>query len=84
MDEKLEKEYCEEVKKNLKEVFELYIYTDIAKNPPIIEGHPNYHHEPIDIQQSLENISCENRYFYEFYQEVMKILTATKDIHLNI
>ena len=84
MDEKLEKEYCEEVKKNLKEVFELYVFTDIAKNPPIIEGHPNYHHEPINIQQSLENIICENRYFYEFYQEVRKILTATKDIHLNI
>jgi len=84
MDEKLEKEYCEEVKKYLKEVFELYVYTDIAKNPPIIEGHPNYHHDPIDIQKSLENISSENRYFYEFYQEIRKILTATKDIHLTI
>jgi len=84
MDEKLEKEYCEEVKKYLKEVFELYVFTDIAKNPPIIEGYPNYHHEPIDIQKSLENINSENRYFYEFYQEVRKILTATKDIHLTI
>ena len=84
MDEKLEKEYCEEVKKYLKEVFELYIFTDIAKNPPIIEGHPNYHHKPIDIQQSLEDIQTENRYFYEFYQEIMKILTATKDLHLSI
>ena len=84
IDEKLEKEYCEEVKKNLKELFELYVFTDIAKSPPIIEGHPNYHHEPINIQKSLENISCENRYFYEFYQEVMKILTSTKDRHLTI
>jgi len=84
MDEKLEKEYCEEVKNYLKEVFELYVFTDIAKNPPIIEGHPNYHHDPIDIQQSLENINSENRYFYEFYQEVMKILTSIKDRHLDI
>ena len=72
MDEKLEKKYCEEVKKYLKELFELYVYTDIAKNPPIIEGYPNYHHAPIDIQQSLEDINTENRYFYEFYQEVKK------------
>ena len=84
MEEKLEKEYCEEVKKYLKEVFELYIFTDIAKNPPIIKDHPNYHHKPIDIQQSLEDIQTENRYFYEFYQEVMKILTATRDLHLSI
>ena len=84
LDEKLEKKYCEEVKKYLKELFELYVYTDIAKNPPIIEGYPNYHHAPIDIQQSLEDINTENRYFYEFYQEVKKIISATKDYHLHI
>ena len=84
LDEKLEKKYCEEVKKYLKELFELYVYTDIAKNPPIIEGYPNYHYAPIDIQQSLEDINTENRYFYEFYQEVKKIISATKDLHLTI
>ena len=84
LDEKLEKNYCEGIKKYLKELFELYVYTDIAKNPPNIEGHPNYHHAPIDIQQSLEDIKTENRYFYEFYQEVKKIISATKDLHLSI
>ena len=84
MDEKLDKEYCEGVKKSLKEVFELYVFTDIAKNPPIIDGYPNYHHKPIDILKSLDEIKSDNRYFYEFYQEVMKIVTATKDLHLSI
>ena len=80
MDEK----YCEGIKNNLKDLFELHVFTDIAKNPPIIDGHPNYHHERIDIQETLENIQTENRHPYEFYQEVMKILTATKYIHLSI
>jgi len=34
-------------------LFQIYVYTDIAKNPPQIEGHPNYHHEKINIQEDL-------------------------------
>ena len=84
LDEKLDKTYCEGIIQNLQEMFEIYVFTDIAKNPPNIKGIENYHHEKIDIKKELGKIKTDNRYFYEFYQEVMKILTATKDIHLTL
>ena len=82
--ESLNKEDCDKIIANLKNVFELYVFTDIAKNPPEISNIPNYHHPKINIQEELSKISTENRYFYEFYQELMKILTSTKDLHLSI
>ena len=67
MDEKLDKSYCENVIKYLNEIFDLYIFTDIAKNPPNIEGIPNYHHRKIDVQKELSEVKTEGRFFYEFY-----------------
>jgi hypothetical protein len=32
----------------------------------------------------LLHIKTDNRTFYEFYQEIMKIITATKDYHISI
>ena len=70
---------------NEKELFELYVYTDIAKNPPKnIKGYPKYHHEKINIEERLAKIKTTNRYFYEFYQDIEKILGTVKDLHLNI
>ena len=84
LEEKMDKKDCEETIKYLKQVFDLYIFADIAKNPPNIKEHENYHHEKIDIQKELDNISTDNRYFYEFYQEIMRIITATRDLHITI
>ena len=82
LDEKLEQSYCENIIKNLIEMFDLYIFTDIAKNPPNIEGIPNYYHRKIDIQKELSEVKTEGRFFYEFYQEVMSIINTLKDFHL--
>ena len=84
MDENLEESYCEDVIKNLKDIFEIYVFSDIAKDPPEIDGIPNYHHEKIDFQQRLSSISTKNRKFYEFYQEIELILGSVRDGHLNI
>ena len=65
-------------------MFDLYIYTDIAKNPPIIEGIENYHHRKIDIKKELKEVKTENRYFYEFQQEIMTIIATLKDLHLTL
>ena len=83
-DEKLDKSYCENVIKYLNEIFDLYIFTDIAKNPPNIEGIPNYHHRKIDVQKELAEVKTEGRFFYEFYQEIMTIITTFKDLHLEL
>ena len=84
LDEKLDKAYCENVTNYLNELFDLYIFTDIAKNPPNVEGIENYHHKKIDIKRELTNVKTENRYFYEFYQEVMTIISTLKDLHLSL
>ena len=42
LDEKIDKSYCENVIKYLNEIFDLYVFTDIAKNPPDVPGHKNY------------------------------------------
>ena len=83
-DEKMNEQNCTDIIENLKNVFEIYVYTDIAKNPPNITGYPNYHHAPIDIKGELDKVSKVNRNFYEFYQEIQKILTSTNDLHLKI
>ena len=51
IDENLEESYCVDIIKNLKNLFEIYVFSDIAKNPPEIEGIPYYHHEKIDFQK---------------------------------
>ena len=85
MDEAIDEIYCNNIIKNFKDLFELYVYTDIAKNPPKnIKGYPNYHHEKINIRESLEKIQTTNRYFYEFYQDIETIIGAVKDRHLRV
>ena len=83
LDEKLDKNYCEKIINNLINMFDLYIFTDIAKNPPNV-GIDNYHHRKIDIKKELANVKTEGRYFYEFYQEVMSIIYTLKDYHLTL
>ena len=69
---------------NLLNYLNLYVYLDIAKNPPIIEGFPNYHHRKVDLIKEIKNVNINNRKFYEFYQEIEKILTTTRDLHFSI
>ena len=84
MDEEISSIFCNNVIKNLQELFDIYVFSDIAKNPPPINGNPNYHHERINIKQSLSQVSTTERYFYEFYQDIEKIINSVRDRHLNI
>ena len=84
MEEILEESYCQNIIKSLKDLFEIYVFSDIARKPPEIDGFPNYHHEKINFQKSLSEISIKYRKFYEFYQEIEIILAFVKDRHLNI
>ena len=83
-DEEMSEENCTKIIDNLKDVLEIYVYSDIAKNPPEIDGYPNYHHKPIDLKGELDKVSKVKRKFYEFYQEIEQILRSTKDLHFNI
>ena len=82
--EKMEESTCKDIINNLENLLEYYVYLDIAKNPPEIEGYPNYHHKGIDLKEELSKVSTKNRKFYEFYQEITKIIDSPRDDHLAI
>ena len=84
MDERLEENYCIDIIKNLKNLFEIYVFSDIAQSPPEFESIPNYHHEQINFKKRLSSVSTKNRKFYEFYQELQLIFGTVRDRHLNI
>ena len=70
------------IKTNLIKYLDFYVYLDIAKNPPIIDGFPNYHHRKVDLIKEIKSVIIRKRKFYELYQEIEKILTTTRDLHL--
>ena len=46
LDEEISEEQCKDIISNLTDVLDFYIYSDIAQNPPTIEGYsPDYHQQ---------------------------------------
>ena len=84
LDEIVDDQYFIDVIKNIKDILDIYVYTDIAKTPPDIIGYKNYHHRKINLKEGISKISTSNRKFYEFYQDIKRILTTVKDLHFNI
>ena len=54
-----------------------YVFFDIAKVPPIDI-------EPVDLVSKFKSINTQNITFYEFYQQVSKIIISLKDIHTKV
>ena len=84
IDEELSQEKCEQIIKTLKDLLELYVYHDIAQNPPEIENIPNYHHRKINLKEEIGKVSTKNRKFYEFYQEIKAIMSVVRDGHFEL
>ena len=85
LDEEISEEQCLNIISNLTDILDFYIYKDIAQNPPTIEGYPpDYHHRRVNLIQEINDISPKNRTFYEFFQDVQRILTVPRDLHFNI
>ena len=59
---------------------DLYAFYEIAKNPPQPSFDPNYHNK-VDLKKEINNIQTQNRSLYNFYQDILKILTKTRDGH---
>ena len=83
-DEEMDPQMCEDIKSNISKILDIYVYQDIAQNPPNIKDHPGYHHRKINLKEEIEKISNESRKYYEFLQEVQTILTSTRDLHFSI
>ena len=78
-------EKCEYIIGNISSYLQkFYIYKDIAKKPPKVENLENYHHNPIDLVNSLNNINIKNKTYIGLFQEINKILRAVRDDHLDI
>ena len=41
-DEELSQQYCQKIISNLTQLLEIYVYNDIAQNPPNVPNLPNY------------------------------------------
>jgi len=63
---------------NITELLDYYIYLDIAKKPP-----ENLNIEPVDLIKELNNINT-NTNFYDFSQQILKIIFSVKDHHLSV
>jgi len=85
MNEPINLYYRDNIIKYLKKLIDYYVYTDIAQVPPEIDGLLNYHHEKINLKEELEKIG-NTKYdkYYEFYQDVQQVLTATRDLHFSV
>ena len=63
----------------IKLVEEGYAYNDIIKNPPNIE-----YFGKIDLISELKKVETKKRRYLDFYRDIRKITSQTKDLHLNI
>ena len=89
---KLSHDFLSSLKSYLYDLFDLYVYYDIAKNPPPIKNYPKYHHERVDLKKEIENwIEAFFEYpeyfeiygFYELYQFIQIRFVFAQDIHLE-
>ena len=72
------------IKNNLSSFLkDYYAFYEIAKNPPQPDFDPNYHNK-VDLGKELEKLETKNRDFYSFYQDLLKIITKTQDLHFSL
>ena len=69
--------YCKKVIDVLiKVVNEIFVYTDISKNPP----NKDYYGE-IDLESEFKKIPTQNRKYLDFFRDIKKVIAKTKDLH---
>ena len=78
-----EDNYYETVLNSTIEVMKNYAYINILKSPPKVNGYDYF--QKVDIIQDLENLKekvNKETTFYQFYQEISKIIDSAKDYHI--
>ena len=78
-----EDKYYETVIRSTIKIMKNYAYINILKSPPKVNGSDYF--KKVDIIQDLENlkekVNNETK-FYQFYQEISKIIYSAKDYHI--
>lgn len=57
--------------------YEVYAFYEISKNPPNFDN-------KVDIKKELKKIKTEKRPFYEFYQDLLKVISRLRDGHTRL
>ena len=82
--EKVSEEYCNQVINNMTSILkEGYVYLDFLKAPKQPKGYDDYFPK-VDLIAELNAINKTDRYFYEFYRDIEKVLEKTRDGHFYI
>ena len=77
------KDKLENIKASLlKTLNETYALYEISKNPPQPDYDNNYYNK-VNISEELNGIKTENRSFYQFYQDLIKVLNKLKTHDLS-
>ena len=84
INEEVSEEYCTAVISNITKLLEEgYVYLEFYKSPIKPKGGEIYDIEALDLIKELEAITKTNRKFYDFYQDIYKIIKKTGDHHLS-
>ena len=79
-----EENYYEIIIDSLIELMDYYAYINILKSPPEVNG--SAHFKKVDVIQDLknlrENVTQNTPNFYDFYQDIKKIIDSTMDYHI--
>ena len=79
--EKVTEEYCNEVISNIIGIInDAYIYLDYYKVPSELKPNNTYK-EHVDLIKELNEINKTNTTFYEFYRNIQKTISKTRDGH---
>ena len=72
INEKVSEEYCYQVINNMTSILnQSYVYLDFLKAPIQPKGYDDYIPK-VDLIEKLNAINKKDRYFYEFYRDVVK------------
>ena len=83
-EEKVEKTKLDEIIKRISKGFEeVYAFYTLSNNPPKT-GYPDITHNKVNITEELYKIDTNNRNFYNFYQDFLKVFSKVKDGHTTI
>ena len=79
-----EEGYCETIIDSLIEIMNNYAYINLLKSPPKVNGSDYF--TKVDIIQELKDLKSKiegtSPNFYDFYQELSKIISSSQDYHI--
>ena len=78
----INEEWNKNITSTMKKYLETYVYKDILKNPPKVNGHEGYFPK-VDLDKRIDAINLTETDFYVQYQNLRSIIDSTYDLHLS-